>query len=48
MKKVSILLLIFSFITLLLPPAAAVEEVKVAAFTFDGRKLHGFADFRRR
>lgn len=35
MKKVSILLLIFSFITLLLPPAAAVEEVKVAAFTFD-------------
>ncbi len=35
MKRFSALLLIFSFLTLLLPPAAAVDEVKVAAFTFD-------------
>lgn len=35
MKRFSALLLIFSFLTLLLPRAAAVDEVKVAAFTFD-------------
>lgn len=34
MKKFTALLLIFSFLTLFLPPAAA-GEVKVAAFTFD-------------
>lgn len=35
MKKGTALLLLFSFLTLLLPPARAAEEVKVAAFTFD-------------
>lgn len=35
MKRLSALLLILAFLTLLLPPSQAAEEVKVAAFTFD-------------
>ena len=35
MKRLSVLLLICSFLTLLLPPARAADGAKVAAFTFD-------------
>lgn len=35
MKKLSVLLLICSFLTLLLPPVRAADGAKVAAFTFD-------------